>query len=239
MIYYAYMKYVIHSIVCLLFLVPQYTHAQSVDTGDDRVDVLWEVVDAYTPPFYKGKALPVDQSSIRAVAVSGSFNPRTTTYTWTRNGKQLSRAGGVNKSSLVFTHDILQNTETVGVSLAAGGTVADGSASTQITPATPFLVLYEKRDGFIDYTKGYTDTFAINYPGTTIRIEPFFFSIMNTIQNSIEPLFTLGGNNPEIQNDIEIPLVRPKDSGTTTLRSEFNSKRSDWQSASLQTTITF
>lgn len=217
---------------------PLSMHAQ--DAGiDDRVDILWESPDSYTPPFYKGKGLPTDESTIRAVAISGSFNPKTTTYSWTRNGKNISKMSGVNKNAFVFTHDILNNTEDIGVLLRAGGNVANSSAATSVTPTTPAIVVYEKRDGFINYSHGYTSNFDLNYPGTTLRVEPFFFSIPKNPLADLGIYFTLGDITPDTQNIFEIPLLRPTSGGSTSFVSDIQSKKSNWQNAKLTTQINF
>ena len=106
------MKVALYTAIALIFCIPILTHAQ--DAGiDTRTDVLWEALDSHTPPFYKGKPLPSNESYIRAVAISGSFNPRTTTYTWNRGGKTVASASGLGKSAFIFKHDILTNTEDI------------------------------------------------------------------------------------------------------------------------------
>ena len=54
------------------------------------IDLLWEAMDSYTPPFYKGKALPSTESQIKIVAypnTSGlsNTNQKNISYTWKNN----------------------------------------------------------------------------------------------------------------------------------------------------------
>ncbi|HEY4510913.1 MAG TPA: hypothetical protein VJG29_00905, partial [Candidatus Paceibacterota bacterium] len=46
------------------------------------VDILWQA-EVYTPPFYKGKALPSQGSKIRAVAIAQFGDPQLLQYKWT------------------------------------------------------------------------------------------------------------------------------------------------------------
>ncbi len=232
------MKVALYTAITLICCIPVFAHAQ--DAGiDTRTDVLWEAVDSHTPPFYKGKALPSDEGYIRAVAISNSFNPKTTTYTWTRSGKTVPKASGLGKNFFMFKHDIFTNIESVGVGLRAGGNISDSSASTSIVPATPSIVVYEKRDGFIDYNHGYTTNFDLKYAGTTLRVEPFFFSIPKNPLNDLSISFSLGGDIPDTQRVLEIPIIKPDSGGTSLLKSVIQSKNSNWQSASLTTQINF
>lgn len=232
------MKYWSYIFLILFFsITPIAVYAQDVPSS--RVDVLWESPDSYTPPFYKGKGLPSDESTIRVTAISESFNPKTTTYTWTHNGKILSNASGINKTSFIFTHNIFNNTEDIGVSLHAGGEIGDAADIASITPGTPSLVVYEKRDGMVDYTHGYTNTFDLKYAGTTLRVEPFFFSIPKNPFKDLSIAFTLGGDTPDTQRALEIPIIKPDTGGTSILKSMIQSKNSNWQSASLTTQINF
>jgi hypothetical protein len=45
------------------------TISKRITISPSEIDILWESVDGYTPPFYKGKALPTLGSSIKVVAV--------------------------------------------------------------------------------------------------------------------------------------------------------------------------
>ena len=232
------MKKVSILVFFLLILSPFISYAQDAGT-DSRVDILWESTDSYVPPFYKGKALPSNEGGIRAVAISSTFTPKTTTFTWSRNGASLSNFSGVNKNSMVFTHNILNNTESLAVTLHAGGNIADSATTADITPITPDLVVYEKRDGFVDYNNGYTDSFDLKYAGTTLRIEPYFFSIPKNVLSDLAIGFQLGDQTPTAINNFEIPILKPADSGSVQLSSSMQSTHSDWQSATLNTQINF
>lgn len=139
------------------------------------VDLLWEAVDAYTPPFYKGKALLSRNGLIRVSAIQTRSAPKNLSFEWTRNDVAVPAYSGYNKNALVFKNETLKGEERVSVS--ANGGLFSGSKSITLTPGKPKIVGYQKRDGFIDYANGFTNTFQTTDPGITFRFEPYFFSI--------------------------------------------------------------
>ncbi|MGB0925339.1 MAG: hypothetical protein ACPGTS_01370 [Minisyncoccia bacterium] len=85
-----------------------------------EVDLLWEAVDAYTPPFYRGKALPLLQSQIEITAIpetqliAPSDAPKLVYY-WDRNYKRDIPSSGFSKQSFLFEADPLLTEEIIEV----------------------------------------------------------------------------------------------------------------------------
>lgn len=48
------------------------------------LDLLWEAVDAYTPPFYKGKALLPVGGAVKLTAIPAPSAPRNLSYNWSK-----------------------------------------------------------------------------------------------------------------------------------------------------------
>ena len=85
-----------------------------------QIDLLWEVTDGYTPPFYKGKALPVLQSEIRVTAIPETLLIEPTdapnlVYYWDNNFQRKSSRSGFGRQSFSFTADPLNVNEKVTV----------------------------------------------------------------------------------------------------------------------------
>lgn len=85
-----------------------------------QVDLLWEVVDAYVPPFYKGRALPTKQSKIRITAIPETIVIEPTdapnlVYYWDRNYQRQVSSSGFGRQSYEFTADPLNINERVTV----------------------------------------------------------------------------------------------------------------------------
>ena len=160
------------------------------------VDVLWEAVDAYTPPFYKGKALLPTGGLLRATAIPAPTAPKGVSYSWTENGSALPDLSGYGKSSIVFRHNALNGEENISVS-AIGG-LFTGTGSIRITPIDPSIVVYQNKEGFVDYTTGYTQDATLNQPGAVLRFEPYYFSTPRGVQNDLS--FNLQVNDTTLSN---------------------------------------
>ena len=85
-----------------------------------EIDLLWEVVDGYTPPFYKGKALPLKQSTIRVAAIPETqliapTDAPNLVYYWDKNYQRNTQASGFGKQSFTFTADALNVNEKISV----------------------------------------------------------------------------------------------------------------------------
>lgn len=85
-----------------------------------QVDLLWEATDAYVPPFYKGKALPVSQSDVRITAIPETLLIEPTDapnliYYWDRNYQRQQSGSGFGKQSFNFTLDPFSESEKISV----------------------------------------------------------------------------------------------------------------------------
>ncbi|MCD5389845.1 MAG: hypothetical protein LR005_00435 [Candidatus Pacebacteria bacterium] len=83
-----------------------------------EVDLLWEVVDAYTPPFYRGKALPMQQAKIKITAIPETqliapSDAKNLVYYWDRNYKRNVARSGFGKHSFEFSSDALMFSEKI------------------------------------------------------------------------------------------------------------------------------
>lgn len=180
------------------------------------IDVIWEAIDSYTPPFYKGKALAPVGGRLRAVAVPSVTAPKTLSYTWNYNNSAVPAQSGTNKNSITIKTDVLGGNESFGVTARSGGFSGSGSISVQLRD--PDVVVYQKSNGFIDYTKGSTRDVYITVPGITLRAEPYNFSISNTVENSLSIGFNIddqsfiGTNHAQ-----ELSITNPENTGESAL----------------------
>lgn len=204
-----------------------YTLQATVTTGGSQfrlstliqpssVDLVWEAIDSYTPPFYKGKALAAGGSRIQVSAFVSSPNPRSTVYAWERNGIPEQRASGVGKNSFTFIHNEVNPVESISVSTRNTNTI-NGSGAVAIRPINPSIIVYEKRGGFVQYSTAYTDIFTMNNPGTTLRIEPFYFSVPRSLEDDLSFALQIGDEVPQTASINEVQLSRPDIRGQQTL----------------------
>jgi hypothetical protein len=188
----------------------------SITLRPSSVDMLWEAADAYTPPFYKGKALPPINGVFRVTAIPAANVPRNLVYRWSRNGSSQQTSSGYGKSSLLFRNSELQTTERVDVSAESGNFT--GASSITITPRAPSLVAYQSIDGFIDYANGSTKTISSNQPGTVVRFEPYYFSRSRSITSDLSFNFDVADQPiAGTQTPNELRLSRPEGGGAVSI----------------------
>ena len=145
------------------------------------VDLIWEAIDGYTPPFYRGKTLPIKQSAIKVAAMpivktsNGTLAKSSTfAYNWTKDGTNVGGQSGLGKSSVVFSNQILENSNRVEVSATNGMETVRGSVT--IVPFTPEILFYEydQSRGMGQYNKAFQNNTFIDQPRLTLVAEPYF-----------------------------------------------------------------
>lgn len=85
-----------------------------------EVDLLWEALDAYTPPFYEGKGLPLSQAKLRVTALPSTRiiqanDAPSLVYYWEDSYKAVNNASGFGKQSYTFSADPLNTEEKISV----------------------------------------------------------------------------------------------------------------------------
>ena len=118
-----------------------------------EADILWEVTDAYTPPFYKGKALPIEQSRIRVVAIPETrlIEPNDApnlVYYWDRNYDRQVSASGFGRSSYEFDLDPLNPEELIAVTIndRRENSTATNRINLEVNNARAKTLFYEIND---------------------------------------------------------------------------------------------
>ena len=212
---------------------------ESISINPASVDVLWEAIDSYTPPFYKGKAKAATSASIKAVAIPAYNAPKQLSYQWTHNDSAEDAVSGFNKSSILFQNSYTDKTESVGVTVSGG--LFNGSGNTSLAIGDPSLVGYESVAGFIDYNNGGTSSFITYNPGTTLHVEPFFFSIKNSIAKDLSIAFTDQQGNPVSADTTpnELTLAKPSSGPDANLTIAITTKTYTLQSVKRDFSVTF
>lgn len=107
---------------------------KGVTLASAEMDMLWQSLDGYTPPFYRGRTLPVSQSQVKVVAIpvvknaNGTFaKPSDFVYSWRRDSKNAPASSGIGKNSLGFANQTLETTNRVDVSATNGVRVITGA----------------------------------------------------------------------------------------------------------------
>lgn len=166
-------QYIVCAMALVIVTAPLYTFAQ---TSTPEVVLVWEVIDGYTPPLYKGATLPVAESVVRATALSTtSLASSPYSFLWQKNGANVAGMSGQGKSSYVVPLSYIDTATSLGVTVNTPTGVRIGQKATTITPIKPEFYFYEKIDGFgVNYADQLEG--GERFTKNTVRIvaEPYF-----------------------------------------------------------------
>lgn len=147
-----------------------------------EIEIMWESVDGYAPPFYKGKVLPVGGSFIRAVAFpntntiksgSGSF-----TYNWKNSDNAVPESSGYNKNAYVFKNSVFNTVNKISVVASSVNGTYTAENIIEIPIYDPKMIFYKKSptEGVLYNTALDKESF-MKEDEMTIVAEPYFLSI--------------------------------------------------------------
>lgn len=155
-----------------------------------EVKLLWQAIDSYVPPFYKGKALPSSESLINIVAIPNlkdqngkSLKEKDFTFSWKRNYNPDQEASGYGKNSFTIKNNYMNDDESIEVTATSivGNYIAKKSIKVPIY--LPIIIFYENRPLFgTNYDIAINNDFTMYSTETAIIAEPYFFS-PNYIEN--------------------------------------------------------
>lgn len=165
-----------------------------------QVDLLWEAPGSYTPPFYRGKALPAQESVVQVVAMpvdsDGIVRPTTKVYNWKKDFKVDQFNSGYGKYSYSVRNSYLNRTDTVSLnfsSLSGGG----GENTLTINYEKPRLLFYEKNPSVgVLYNTLLNKGFPLSKGEMTLHVAPFFFSTEKGVTGKqMTYLWTINGQS--------------------------------------------
>lgn len=139
----------------------------------ELVDVIIEA-DTYTPPFYRGRALPSSGARVRAVAVTSFDGEAPLYYHWTLGGEVLGGAPARNQPAVSFTFPRFRS-PVLTLEITDGAGVVRGGTIVPVEQHTPQVHFYEERP--LRGTAGASiETLPLIGEEVTVRAEPFFVS---------------------------------------------------------------
>ncbi len=149
------------------------------------VDILWEA-QTYTHPGYLGRALPVDNSWIRALALphlGNDSNIDTTKliYNWYKDGRFLIKDSGINRSSITTKSPGIYSKYNLNVEVTDLNGTPLGRSGVTILSTEPELILYESSPliGTIFYRALLGSTPSTYTKESDVVAVPYYFSILN------------------------------------------------------------
>ncbi len=149
-----------------------------------EVEVIWEAVDSYTPPFYKGKSFVSREGLIKVVAMPNTNTIKqgkgNITYTWSSNDETIQSASGYGKDSYIFRNSILNDNENITVVASSIDESYRATKTLYIPTVSPKILFYKKSptEGVL-YNKALTDNYLMSEDEMTIVAEPYFLELKN------------------------------------------------------------
>lgn len=181
------------------------TKAQ-VYTISTKVNIDWEVLNSYTPPFYEGKALAGEQADIKAIADVEIFTPvgvldkNKLFYAWTYNDYYVHNYSKTGGKVIYFTLDGLVNENIIGLKVYENNTRENLLAEKifRIRPKKTLPILYRKNTSpIITYSnalnKKYEHYAVSRGESFEILAEPYFFSAKSPKDVNLSYIWSLNG----------------------------------------------
>jgi hypothetical protein len=177
-----------------------------------EVDLMWEA-ETYTPPFYKGKALPTYKSNVRVFAIPRFFEPTSDptkiAFNWRINYSQGAGEGlGRNVAVIPMNYSGARVPVTVEVTSEDGDT--SGRAEISVKAVDPVVVLYEDAPLLgARFARAIENGYRTLGNEFRIRAVPYFFSRNNLENGEVMHRWTVNGREelPQV-NQSRFTLLR-------------------------------
>lgn len=182
-----------------------------------EIEIMWESIDGYTPPFYKGKSLPVSGSYIKAVAIPNTNTIKSGSgsmaYTWKNGDNTVLDASGYNKNSYTFKNSMFDETNRITVVASSVNSNYKAETTIEIPVYKPKIIFYKKSptEGTL-YNNALDKESEMTEEEITLVAEPYFTSMKENDRNFIYKWQVNGKGIPTPSKKTEITL-RPTSRG--------------------------
>ena len=207
------------------------TIEQSVDISNQSVDLLWETVSSYTPPFYKGKSLPIQESAVRFSQIVsrgylfGSKGNKNNIYTWSRGNSVVGSVSGTGKDSFPIIMDYMVDKEQIGVKVESIANTSITSSDIDLKPFDPKLVFYKMDSNkYIDWNNALSDGYS-----PTGQLKIFAAPYYITPKNLSDVTFNWSQND-QSDSSGQVFTVFPNGDGQTTFSVDVENTKTFFQS---------
>jgi len=223
---------------------------KSLSVTGTAVDMLWEAVDSYAPPFYKGKTLVAREGSFKVVALpsiqskTGYINPNNLSYTWEKDNKGAPSASGWGKSAFSFKQSYLDKTSSIEVKVGDIFGSVNTSGKIVLQGIQPKILFYEKDPLLgmqIQRSLTSNSGFQVAKEGSTLVAVPYFFSPKDLNSANLKWEWFTGGSpisTPVVKNELSVKGVEGK-SGTSRIKLIINNTKTLFQTAEKEINANF
>lgn len=154
---------------------------QSITVSPQSVDLLYEGVESYVPPFYEGRSLAAEGAMVRVVALPtmaerGEKVPTSgLSYSWYVNDSFVDNVSGFGRSNVKLALDSLSDSTKVRVLVRTPlGNTAEKELTIYPHAVLPFLYKYDELLG-TDFSRNLLKRLELS-SDITLSLEPFFLS---------------------------------------------------------------
>ncbi len=210
--------------------------------------LLWQAIDSYVPPFYKGKAFPTPESSIKVVAMpeiivaKSMLNPKNMTYNWKLDYTNDGGASGYGKNFFIYTNDYLDKVNNVAVNINTVDQQYGVTEDINISSADAKIVFYKKDSRFGTMWDNAITNNHIIFEDEILEAHPYFISPKQLLNPLLSWNWTLN-NTPISINSIfknTIPLKKSEGvSGKAVLQVQIENKYKIFSTATKELNLEF
>ncbi len=164
------------------------TIKKQVIINPSEIELMWESADGYTPPFYRGKSLPISGALIKVVAIPNTNTIKSgngdVSYSWKNNDDAVLDASGYNKNSFVFKNSMFDKTNKITVNASSVNGDYSAENTVEIPLFNPEMIFYKKSpiEGVL-YNNGFKKEVSFKEDEITIVGEPYFLSVKGKENN--------------------------------------------------------
>ncbi len=205
------------------------------------LDMIWEAVDSYAPPFYKGKTLPVYESVVKIAAIpdirtATGTQPKDSdiVYTWKHENKAVQDQSGYGKSGLLIKKNRLRSDEAVDVSVATRDGSARMGGRIRVPTFLPQIVITAAPYEALANLK---NVFNANSGEVSLTATPYFFTAKK--RSDVPYVWQIGGQKVTNKTDSTLRIRKNEDVSSTTITASAESPSNFFESASGSATINF
>lgn len=197
------------------------------------MEMHWEA-STYTPPFYRGKALPSPQSKIKMVALPNftdankkRISDKDLVYVWRAQNGDILNQGYGKVSAYTKTPNGVGFERPVDVEVSSLGNTLRAKKRFSIKSFSPLIQFYENNPLLgIMYSKAIKQELLLADKEVVVRGEPFFFS--RSQKDSGELVYSWTQNGKTIQNEGDFSItLRQEAEGSGSSRFDFSVKNPD------------
>ncbi len=225
------------------------TIRKNITLRPSEVDLVWET-SGYTPPFYRGKSIYVNQGFVTVVAIPNmvgingkKLNSKNLVYKWSVDGEIKGSDSGYGKDSFVFQGGIVPQPTTISVEASSLTDGTRASASIELDPERPELLLYQDDPLYgIFYNRALLETFRLTDDEVTFLALPYFFSGKTPTVSSLSYVWSMNGTDlgdTAKKNRVTLRRSGQTESGSATISIGLENSRDILQGARHDLSISF